>query len=73
LFPDTLYFWFDLAVKLWDTFIIEEATVDEFQLIFKPEFAATTASKKYPSPLEPTDKSKSCPAYSGLVGASKLG
>lgn len=25
LLPDTLYFWFELAVKLWDVFVYQEA------------------------------------------------
>ena len=25
LLPDTLYFWFELAVKLWDVFVEQEA------------------------------------------------
>ena len=36
LLPDTLYFWFELAVKLWDVFVYQEARHYGCQ-VFKPQ------------------------------------
>lgn len=35
LLPDTLYFWFDLAVQLWDIYVSREAAHLGYQ-VFKP-------------------------------------
>ena len=35
LLPDTLYFWFDLAVQLWDIYVCREAAHLGYQ-VFKP-------------------------------------
>lgn len=47
LFPDTLYFWFDLAVKLWDTFISQQDEISEFSLLFKPTSSPLNVTNKY--------------------------
>ena len=36
LLPDTLYFWFDLAVMLWDVFVSHEALHSGYH-VFKPK------------------------------------
>ena len=35
LLPDTLYFWFDLGIKLWDTFVKLDCPIANYPL-FKP-------------------------------------
>ena len=35
LLPDTLFFWFDFAVRLWDIFVTHEASHLGYQ-VFKP-------------------------------------
>ena len=39
LLPDTLYFWFDLAVQLWDIYVSREAAHLGYQ-VFKPQEAS---------------------------------
>ena len=36
LLPDTLYFWFELVVKLWDTFITYDCSEIPYYPLFKP-------------------------------------
>ena len=53
LLPDTLYFWFDLAVKLWDVFVVHEAAHFGFKAenyglqVFKPQDASRVDLNKY--------------------------
>jgi len=47
LLPDTLYFWFDLAIKLWDVFIKVDEPIPNYPL-FKPVDCPGHQSKYVP-------------------------
>ena len=47
LLPDTLYFWFDLGIQLWDTFITVDCPIPNYPL-FKPKDRVGNPSKYMP-------------------------
>ena len=56
LLPDTLYFWFDLVVKLWDTFITYDCSEIPNYPLFKPPEGKIN-SHEY-DPMKPESKFK---------------
>ena len=68
LIPDTLYFWFDLAVRLWDLFVEHDAA-DFTVSLFKPQELVKDFNEY--KPLENTFQLKS-PENNYRVGIQAL-
>ena len=47
LMPDTLYFWFDLSVKLWDLYVSQEGAWLGYRL-YKPQEVSKDLNKYEP-------------------------